>query len=110
RVLGIEDVKVGLIPNIPFPDSTFDAVAMLDVLEHMYDPVLSIQECARLLKPGGLLVVKSPNGPMQLRKERLKKALGRGDGYVATIGHLNQFSPQTLCLAFRKGGLEPILI
>jgi len=110
RELGIEDVKVGLISDPPFPDASFDAVSMLDVLEHMYDPVLSVKQCARLLKPGGVLAVKSPNGPMQLRKERVKKALGRGDGYVATIGHLNQFSPKTLPLAFRKGGLEPILV
>ncbi len=109
-VLGIEDVKVGLIPHIPYEDSTFDAVAMLDVLEHMYDPVGAVRECARLLKPGGRLVVKSPNGPMQLRKERLKKALGRGDGWVGNIGHLNQFSPATLFAAFRKGGLEPVSV
>ena len=73
---------------------------MLDVLEHMYDPMGSITQCARLLKPGGLLVVKSPNGAMQLRKERLKKKLGREDGYVAAVGHLNQFTPQTLSSGF----------
>ena len=33
----------------------------------------SITQCARLLKPGGLLVVKWPNGAMQLREGRLKK-------------------------------------
>jgi SAM-dependent methyltransferase len=108
--LGIDDVKVGLISDPPFPDASFDAVAMLDVLEHMYDPLTSVKQCARLLKLGGLLVVKSPNGPMQLRKERVKKMLGRGDGYVASIGHLNQFAPKTLSLAFRKGGLEPVRI
>src|ERR1035438_1803905 len=110
KELGIEDVKVGLISDPPFAEASFDAVAMLDVLEHMYDPVMTVTQCARLLKPGGVLVVKSPNGPMQLRKERVKKALGRGDGYVATIGHLNQFSKATLARAFRKGGLEPGLI
>jgi hypothetical protein len=47
---------------------------------------------------------------MQLRKERLKKMLGHGNGYVAEIGHLNQFTPKTLFLAFRKGGLEPVLV
>jgi SAM-dependent methyltransferase len=109
KELGIEDVAVGVISDPPFPDASFDAVAMLDVLEHMYDPVLSVTNCARLMKPGGTLVVKSPNGPMQLRKERVKKMLGSGDGYVATIGHLNQFTPKTLSLAFRKGGLEPNL-
>ena len=110
KELGIDDVKIGLIPNIPFADASFDVVAMLDVLEHMYDPVLAVKECARLLKPSGVLVVKSPNGPMQLRKERMKKALGRSDGYVGNIGHLNQFSPKTLFLAFRKGGLEPMMV
>ena len=75
KELGIEDVKCGVISDPPFAEASFDAVAMLDVLEHMYDPMGSLTQCARLLKPGGLLVVKSPNGAMQLRKERLKKML-----------------------------------
>jgi SAM-dependent methyltransferase len=106
KELGIDDVKCGVISDPPFPEASFDAVAMLDVLEHMYDPMGSITQCARLLKPGGLLVIKSPNGAMQLRKERFKKMLGRGDGYVAGVGHLNQFTPKTLSFAFRKCGLE----
>jgi SAM-dependent methyltransferase len=55
KELGIEDVAVGVISDPPFPDASFDAVAMLDVLEHMYDPVLSVTNCARFLKPGGTL-------------------------------------------------------
>jgi SAM-dependent methyltransferase len=110
KELGIEDVKVGVVCDPPFPDSSFDAVAMLDVLEHMYDPVASVTQCARLLKAGGVLVVKSPNGRIQLRKERVKKILRRGNGNVAEIGHLNQFTPRTLSLAFRKGGLEPVMV
>ena len=110
KELGIEDVRVGLVSDPPFPDAEFDVVAMLDVLEHMYDPTAAVKQCARLLKPGGLLVVKSPCGPMQLRKERLKKMLGRGNGYVAGIGHLNHFTPKTLSVTFRNGGLEPVLI
>jgi 2-polyprenyl-3-methyl-5-hydroxy-6-metoxy-1,4-benzoquinol methylase len=109
-VLGIEDVKTGMISDPPFQEASFDVVTMLDVLEHMYDPVLSVKQCARMLKPGGTLLIKSPNGPNQLRKERLKKMLGRGTGYVAMIGHLNQFTPRTLSLAFRKGGLEPLQV
>jgi 2-polyprenyl-3-methyl-5-hydroxy-6-metoxy-1,4-benzoquinol methylase len=109
-VLGIEDVKVGLVSDPPFPAASFDVVVMLDVLEHMYDPVLSLTQCARLMKPGGILVIKSPHGRMQLRKERLKKRLGLGNGEIANIGHLNQFAPKTLSLAFRKSGLEPVMI
>jgi SAM-dependent methyltransferase len=108
--LMIHDVQCGAISAPPFSPASFDAVAMLDVLEHMYAPMEALAQCARLLKPGGLLVVKSPNGAMQLRKERIKKKLGRGDGYVANIGHLNQFTPQTLSLAFRKCGLQPMTV
>jgi 2-polyprenyl-3-methyl-5-hydroxy-6-metoxy-1,4-benzoquinol methylase len=108
--LGIEDVKTGMISDPPFAEASFDAVTMLDVLEHMYDPVLAVTQCARLLKPGGVFVVKSPNGPMQLRKERFRKRFGHGTGNVAEIGHLNQFTPKTLSLAFRKGGLQPVRI
>jgi SAM-dependent methyltransferase len=108
--MGLDDVRVGMISDPPFDEGSFDVVAMLDVLEHMYDPVLSVQQCRRLLKPGGVLVVKSPNGPNQLRKERLRKMLGRGNGYVGNIGHLNQFTPKTLSIAFRKGGLEPLQV
>ena len=110
KELGIGDVKLGLISDPPFAEASFDAIAMLDVLEHMYDPIQSLRQSARLLKPGGVVVVKSPNGAMQLRKERLKKRLKRGDGYVAGVGHLNQFTPKTLALAFRTVGLEPTVI
>jgi SAM-dependent methyltransferase len=110
KEIGIEDVKIGLVSAPPFAEASFDAVAMLDVLEHTYDPLASVKQCARLLKPGGVLVVKSPNGPMQLRKERIRKVVGAGNGYVAEIGHLNQFTPKTLSLVFRKGGLQPVRI
>lgn len=109
-VHGIDDVKCGVISNPPFSEASFDVVSLLDVLEHMYDPLLTIRQSARLLNPGGLLLIKSPHGAMQLRKERLKKRLGAGTGNIAEIGHLNQFAPKTLALAFRKCGLEPTVI
>jgi 2-polyprenyl-3-methyl-5-hydroxy-6-metoxy-1,4-benzoquinol methylase len=52
---GIDDVKVGMFSDPPFPDASFDAVAMFDVLEHMYGTLLSVRQCKRLLKPGGIL-------------------------------------------------------
>jgi 2-polyprenyl-3-methyl-5-hydroxy-6-metoxy-1,4-benzoquinol methylase len=107
KTMGVE-VRCGTVASPPFPPESFDVVAMLDVLEHMYDPVHALKQASNLLKRGGMVVIKSPNGPMQLRKERLKKRLGKGTGYVAHIGHLNQFSPRTLKLTFRESGLEPI--
>lgn len=49
--------------DLPFPDEFFDAVAMLDVLEHTRDDRKAIKEAMRVLKPGGLLSVSVPLHP-----------------------------------------------
>ena len=88
----------------------YDAVVLFDVLEHIYDPDHHAAHLKRLLNPGGLVVVKSPFGKTQLAKERLKKIFGMGTGDVASIGHINLFSPGTLNQAFVYAGLRPLAV
>lgn len=54
------DVSIGAIEDIDFPDSSFDAVIMSMVLEHLYDPVDAIARVTRWLKPGGELLFSIP--------------------------------------------------
>jgi SAM-dependent methyltransferase len=42
--------------NLPFPDNHFDVAIMHAVMEHIPDVSAAIKECARVLKPGGVLV------------------------------------------------------
>lgn len=44
-----------------FPDHYFDVITLWDVLEHLYDPAGSLSEIHRILKPGGILVIRVPN-------------------------------------------------
>ncbi len=51
---------VGVGENLPFKDSSFDAVISLSVLEHVKDPFLCAKEISRVLKPGGELICSVP--------------------------------------------------
>ncbi len=47
--------------RLPYPDASFDAVVTDSVLEHLDDPRAALQEWARVLRPGGTVLVWSPN-------------------------------------------------
>lgn len=53
----------GNLLRSPFPDASFDAVACLSVLEHGCDPQVFFAEMARLLRPGGGLLVSTDYWP-----------------------------------------------
>lgn len=46
--------------SLPFCDDCFDSIMILDVLEHLPSPDLCIQESARVLRHGGLLIIQTP--------------------------------------------------
>jgi 2-polyprenyl-6-hydroxyphenyl methylase/3-demethylubiquinone-9 3-methyltransferase len=52
---------VGSILNIPFEDGRFDVVMSTEVIEHTPDPEQAVRELCRVVRPGGLLVLTSPN-------------------------------------------------
>jgi SAM-dependent methyltransferase len=69
---GLDSLETGLplyntIPSIfgdavhlPFPDETFDTVILLEVLEHLNDPIRAMQEARRVLKLDGILIISTP--------------------------------------------------
>ncbi len=54
-------IVVGDVLDLPFPDASFDAVTSLYLLEHVTDVERALLEMMRVLRKGGLLLVKSPN-------------------------------------------------
>ncbi|MFI0410392.1 class I SAM-dependent methyltransferase [Actinomadura sp. 3N508] len=51
------DVHVAVLPEVPFPDGTFDAVAGNFVINHVGTPDKAIGELRRVLRPGGRLAL-----------------------------------------------------
>jgi SAM-dependent methyltransferase len=52
---------VNLDDDLPFRSDTFDLVMMLEVVEHLADIPHILQEIARVLKPGGVAILSTPN-------------------------------------------------
>lgn len=56
-----ECLQVDANQRLPFDDASFDLVWCSEVIEHLNDPAFSLGELRRVTKPGGLLVLTTPN-------------------------------------------------
>ena len=79
----------------------YDLITMWHVLEHLKDPVSTLRQARRLLKPGGRILVAVPNfGGLSAR--------AFGPYWEATMPpwHLQQFNPRSLGLALCEAGFS----
>lgn len=60
---GFGPVQLGSVCAMPFPDASFDLVLATDIIEHVDDDVLALAEVARVLSPGGRVLVTVPAFP-----------------------------------------------
>jgi len=54
-------VTCGVLEDGGFPDRHFDLITMNHVFEHVGEPLVTLVEAGRILKPGGTLIVATPN-------------------------------------------------
>jgi len=59
------------VDGLPFPDGEFDTAAMVDVIEHIVDPIGALKEIRRVLKPRARLLVLTPNIAKWTRRLKL---------------------------------------
>jgi 2-polyprenyl-3-methyl-5-hydroxy-6-metoxy-1,4-benzoquinol methylase len=84
RDLVREDVHLVAGGRLPFPEAAFDVIVVVDMVEHVPDDRAFVAELARVLRPGGLLVVNTPHLKHSALR-RLRHRLGLTD---EAHGHL----------------------
>jgi 2-polyprenyl-3-methyl-5-hydroxy-6-metoxy-1,4-benzoquinol methylase len=101
---------IGEFQTYSFPASSFDVICMRDVIEHGRSPKQMLLTAGRLLRPGGLLLVKTPNGKASFATATLKmaKILKFPWPHSEAPYHLYEFTPKSLNLLVTSAGFDVI--
>lgn len=96
------DVREVAFEDADFQAESFDAVTMMDFVEHIPDPDSSVQRVAGVLRPGGVLAILTPDaGSLVSRMLR-----GRWPELRRAPEHLVLFSTEGLGLLLERHGFE----
>jgi 2-polyprenyl-3-methyl-5-hydroxy-6-metoxy-1,4-benzoquinol methylase len=91
----------GSVEQQKFATNSFDAVTLNHVIEHVPDPVRTLTECARILRPGGQLVLSTPSG--SALGHRIFKQHWRG---LEPPRHLHLFNPASMRALLNQSGFS----
>lgn len=98
------DIKPGTIFDQQYKNSQFDMVTLWDVIEHTPDPRAVLEECSRVLREDGLLIVNYPD-----IGSSIARFMGRKWLFLTSV-HLYYFTRATMTRMLRQAGFEPIVI
>ena len=91
--------------SVMFPEGSFDAVVMGELLEHVENPVDLLRQCHPVLRPGGTLVLSTPN-PNSLIERLLTISLTRK--YFYTQDHVLLIPQRWLVRIMERAGFVKI--
>ena len=121
RTLGLTVVRAGVAADLPVADGTADVVIMSELIEHLVDPDGAVAEARRVLRPGGSLLLSTPNlaawynrgllalGIQPIFSEvSLRGVFGRPGRVVA--GHLRLFTRRALTEFLTASGFRCVTV
>jgi len=88
--------------RLPFPDGSFDAIIVAEILEHVPNDTAAMKEIARVLRPGGTVAVTVP----AWLPERICWALS-SEYHEVPGGHVRIFTRAELTAKLAAAGLTP---
>jgi 2-polyprenyl-3-methyl-5-hydroxy-6-metoxy-1,4-benzoquinol methylase len=101
------DLRCGTLPDAQLAGSQFHFIRFRDVIEHLPNPYEVLLEVQRLLVPGGMALIATPNEAALPTQIRLN--LGFARDKIATVApphHVHGFVPETLARIIQRAGLQ----
>jgi ubiquinone/menaquinone biosynthesis C-methylase UbiE len=86
--------------KLPFDNNSFDKILMSEVIEHLTDWQKGIEEAKRILKPGGKLIITTPNKYSYLNFLTHSKTLIKNSS--TRVEHIKEFSRKELKAILKK--------
>ncbi len=121
QALGLTVMRSSLNPSLPIADGAADVVIMSELIEHLVDPDGAVAEVRRVLRPGGSLLLSTPNlaawynrgllavGIQPVFSEvSLRGVFGRPGRVVA--GHLRLFTRRALTEFLTASGFRCVTV
>ena len=93
----------GKLEYLKIPAQDYDVVTMLDLLEHLFEPLSTLREVHRIMKDGAVLIISTPD--VQSLSRRF---LGRSWAVLSPAEHQCYFAAETLSRALRLTGFRLI--
>jgi 2-polyprenyl-3-methyl-5-hydroxy-6-metoxy-1,4-benzoquinol methylase len=99
-----ENIHHGTLYDHKFKHDSFSVITMIELIEHLADPVYAISECFDLLHKNGVLVIQTAN-----MNGKQAKDLGENYEYFMP-GHFSYFTAENLTSLLKKTGFEKVKV
>ena len=92
------------LEDVEFPDSIFDVIVAIQLIEHLLDPTVFAETLKRVLKPGGIAYVETPNFDCVSRRLQVASWMN----YNIFPGHWHLFNPRSMAVFCERIGLRMV--
>jgi 2-polyprenyl-3-methyl-5-hydroxy-6-metoxy-1,4-benzoquinol methylase len=100
------EVHLGALEEAALAPASFDVITLIELIEHLTEPLAMMQACHRLLRPGGIVLISTPNPASWTA--RVLGARWEGFSLVRLGGHICFYSPAAIRALAQRTGFDVI--